>query len=165
MAQVVKSPLPGEDFYYDETKSDFKTVKFAYRDLKEGSIIEFDYTERLGSSDLQNWYFQGAYPKMKSVYTVTLPDLFNFSIVFQNKKYLTNTSRTKFVKTLYPNSIAFPRTTINTISWTFENIPAMREEPFTSTIDNYLACVKFQISAFPESPGVTKNLLLSWQEV
>ena len=39
---VVKSPLPGEDFYYDETKTDFKTVKFAFRDLKEGSIIEFD---------------------------------------------------------------------------------------------------------------------------
>ena len=163
--KIVKTELRENDIFFEETKSNLKSLKFTFPNMKVGSIIEFEYSERLNSTDLENWYFQSDYPKLKSVYTVILPDLFNFSIQFQNKKYLTNTNKKTVVKTVFSSVFEYLNSTITTISWTFENVPAMREEPYTSTVKNFLACVKFQISARPQKPGVTLAVLRDWQEV
>jgi Domain of Unknown Function with PDB structure (DUF3857)/Domain of Unknown Function with PDB structure (DUF3858)/Transglutaminase-like superfamily len=163
--KVVKTVAQDNDFFLEQSKGDIKSVKFTYPNMKEGSIIEMEYYKRMNSTDLEDWYFQGEFPKLKSVYTVTLPDLFNFSIQFRNKKYLTSTKKSELVKSVFSSNFEYLNSTITTISWTFENVPPMREEPFTSTVDNFLACVKFQISARPVRPGVTRTLLRDWQEV
>jgi hypothetical protein len=163
--KVVKTVAQDNDFFLEQSKGDLKSVKFTYPNMKQGSIIEMEYYKRINSYDLEDWYFQGDFPKLKSVYTVTLPDLFNFTIQFRNKKYLTNTKKSEVVKSVFSSNFEYLNSTITTISWTFENVPPMREEPFTSTVDNFLACVKFQISAIPVRPGVMRTLLRDWQEV
>ena len=163
--KVVKTVAQDNDFFLEQSKGDLKSVKFTYPNMKEGSIIEMEYYKRMNTTDLEDWYFQGDFPKLKSVYTVTLPDLFNFSIQFRNKKYLTGTKKSEVVKSVFSSNFEYLNSTITTISWTYENVPPMREEPFTSTVDNFLACVKFQISARPVRPGVTRTLLRDWQEV
>src|SRR5436305_4612214 len=162
---VVKTEAQDNDFFLDQSKGDLKSVKFTYPNMKEGSIIEMEYYKKMNSTDLEDWYFQGEFPKLKSIYTVTLPDLFNFSIQFRNKKYLTSTKKSEVVKSVFSSNYEYLNSTITTISWTFENVPPMREEPFTSTMENFQACVKFQISAAPVSPGVTRTMLRDWQEV
>jgi transglutaminase-like putative cysteine protease len=161
--KIFREELKDNDFFYEETKSDLKTVKFSFPALKVGSIIEFEYSKRWDSDELADWNFQTDYPKLKSVYTVTLPDLFNFTIQFRNKKYLTNTTKNTTVKTVYSSNYEYLNSTITTISWTFENVPAMRTEPFTSTVENFLASVRFQLSARPHHPGVTVTVLRDWQ--
>jgi hypothetical protein len=162
---VVRTTAQDNDFFPEESKGDLKSVKFTFPNMKEGSIIEMEYYERWKTTDLEDWNFQGEFPQLKSVYTVTLPDLFNFSIQFRNKKYLTGTKKTEVVKSVFSSNYEYMNSTITTISWTYENVPPMREEPFTSTTENFLACVKFQISARPVRPGVTRTLLMNWQEV
>jgi hypothetical protein len=163
--KIVKTQAQDNDFFLEQNKGDLKSVKFTYPNMKEGSIIEMEYYKRINSTDLEDWYFQGDFPKLKSIYTVTLPDLFNFSIQFRNKKYLTGTKKSEMVKSVFSSNFEYLDSKITTISWTFENVPPMREEPFTSTVDNFLACVKFQISAVPVRPGVTRTVLRDWQEV
>ncbi len=163
--KVIKTSAQADDFFVEQNKDDLKSVKFTYPNMKEGSIIEMEYYKRMNTTDLQDWDFQGDFPKLKSIYTVTLPDLFNFSIQFRNKKYLTGTKKSEVVKSVFSSNFEYLNSTITTISWTYENVPPMREEPFTSTVDNFLACVKFQISARPVQPGVTRTLLRDWQEV
>jgi len=163
--KVVKTVAQDNDFFLEQSKGDLKSVKFTYPNMKEGSIIEMEYCKRINSTDLEDWYFQGEFPKLKSVYTVTLPDLFNFSIQFRNKKYLTGTKKSEVVKSVFSSNFEYLNSTVTTISWTFENVPPMREEPFTSTMENFQACVKFQISAVPVRPGVTRTMLRDWQEV
>jgi Domain of Unknown Function with PDB structure (DUF3857)/Domain of Unknown Function with PDB structure (DUF3858)/Transglutaminase-like superfamily len=163
--KIIKTMAQDNDFFVEQSKGDEKSVKFTYPNMKEGSIIELEYYKRMNSTDLEDWYFQGDFPKLKSVYTVTLPDLFNFSIQFRNKKYLTSTKKSEVVKSVFSSNFEYLNSTITTISWTYENVPPMREEPFTSSVDNFLACVKFQISARPVRPGVMRTLLRDWQEV
>jgi hypothetical protein len=163
--KIIKTAAQDNDFFVEQSKGDLKSVKFTYPDMKEGSIIEMEYYERWNSTDLEDWDFQGDFPKLKSVYTVTLPDLFNFSIQFRNKKYLTGTKKSEVVKSVFSSNFEYLNSTITTISWTYENVPAMREEPFTSTVENFLACVKFQISARPLRPGTSVGVLRNWQEV
>jgi hypothetical protein len=163
--KIIKSVAQDNDFFVEDSKSNIKTVKFTYPNMKEGSIIELEYYERWSSRNLEDWYFQGEFPKLKSVYTVTLPDLFNFSIQFRNKKFLTDTKKSEVVKSVFSRNFEYLNSTITTISWTFQNVPPMREEPFTSTMENFQACVRFQISAEPVRPGVTQAVLQNWQEV
>jgi hypothetical protein len=163
--KIFREELKDEEFFYEETKSDFKTVKFSFPALKVGSIIEFEYSERWDSDVLEDWNFQSGYPKLKSVYTVALPDFFNFSIQFRNKKYLTNTEKSTAIKTVYSRNYEYVNSTITTISWTFETIPAMRTEAYTSTVDNFLASVKFQLSVRPHHPGLSVAVLHDWQEI
>jgi hypothetical protein len=163
--KIIRTAAQDNDFFVEQSKGDLKSVKFTYPDMKEGSIIEMEYYERWNSTDLEDWDFQGDFPKLKSVYTVTLPDLFNFSIQFRNKKYLTGTKKSEVVKSVFSSNFEYLNSTITTISWTYENVPAMREEPFTSTVENFLACVKFQISARPLRPGTSVGVLRNWQEV
>jgi Domain of Unknown Function with PDB structure (DUF3857)/Transglutaminase-like superfamily len=163
--KIIKTTAQDNDFYVDESKGNIKTVKFTYPDMKEGSIIELEFSERWSSSYLEDWYFQGEFPKLKSIYTVTLPDLFNFSIQFRNKKFLTDTKKSEVVKSVFSQNFEYLNSTISTISWTFQNVPPMCEEPFTSTMENFQACVRFQISAEPVRPGVTQAVLRDWQDV
>jgi hypothetical protein len=160
--KIVKSEISENEFYVESTKSDIKTIKFTFPRVKEGSIIEYEYSKKINTYDLENWYFQGEYPKLKSVYTVTVPNIFNYSIRFQNKKFLTNTRMDTVIKTISSTKHEYQNTLFHTISWTYENVPSMIKEDFTSTIDNYLACVKFQLSAVPYAPGDTRGLLNNW---
>jgi hypothetical protein len=163
--KIYRTEVPDNEIFVEESKSDIKIVKFSFPDLKPGSIIEYDYSERWDSEDLVDWYFQGNYPKLKSVYTVSLPDMFNFSIQFRNKRYLTETQKSTTIKTVYSSNYEYLNSTISSISWTFEDVPAMKEESYTSTISNFLACVKFQLSARPLHPGLSEAVLRDWQQV
>jgi hypothetical protein len=160
--KVKKVSLSDKDFFVDETKEDFHHEKFAFSDATEGSIIEFEYAVKHYSTELRNWYFQGSYPRLKSIYTVRLPDIFNFSILFQNKIYKTTTQTSTTVQSLYTRDFGFENRTIHTISWTYENVPPMLEQAYTSTIDNFIACVKFQPSGRPNGSGGIENILKTW---
>jgi hypothetical protein len=61
--KIIKTTAQDNDFYVDESKGNIKTVKFTYPDMKEGSIIELEFSERWSSSYLEDWYFQGEFPK------------------------------------------------------------------------------------------------------
>ncbi len=160
--KIRKVSLQEKDFFVDDTKQDIHEEKFAFPDAVEGSIIEFEYAVKRHSILLENWYFQGSHPRLKSIYTVKLPDLFNFSIFFQNKIYKTNTQSSTSVQNLYTRDYGFENRTIHTLTWTYENVPPMLEQAYTSTLDNYIACVKFQLSGEPNGSGGMANILKSW---
>jgi hypothetical protein len=164
-SHIVADTLQAKDFYMEETKGDLQREKFAFPEAKEGSIIELEYSKRINSNDLVNWNFQCDYPTLKSVYTVQVPEFFNFAISFHNKKYLTDTKNTSVVKRIHTPNFDYKNASVNTVSWTYENVPPMREEAFVSTIDNYIASVKFQISAWPGEDGRPTGILTDWQKV
>jgi hypothetical protein len=158
---VSKVAVQDDDLFVDDSKNDRRTEKFAFPNARDGSIIEYQFSEKIDTYNLIDWDFQAAYPVLKSMYSVQVPDGFNYSIEFQNKKYLFSTVAKTFVKTLYAWT-NFENTTIHDITWTYENIPPMREEVFTSTIKNYIGCVKFQPSAIPTQPGTSKGVWNEW---
>ena len=159
--KISKVAIADKDFYVENSKSDIRTEKFAFPNARDGSIIELEFSVKLDTYNLVDWYFQSGYPVLKSIYSVQVPDGFNYSIQFQNKVHLTNTRTDVYLKTLYAWA-NFENTSIHDISWTYENVPPMRKEVFTSTIDNYIGCVKFQPSAIPTQPGVSKAVWNDW---
>lgn len=61
--------------------SDYRTeVSFAMPNVKEGSVIEFQYTLTSDFiSTLQTWHFQNSKPTARSEFRYTLPEFFNYN--------------------------------------------------------------------------------------
>ena len=158
---ITKSAVTEEDLFVDDSKNDRRTEKFTFPNARDGSIIEYQFSEKIDTYNLIDWDFQSGYPVLKSVYSVQVPDGFNYSIQFQNKKYLVNTVAKTYMKTLYAWT-NFENTTIHDVTWIYEKVPPMREEVYTSTIRNYIGCVRFQPSAIPTQPGISKGVWNEW---
>ena len=159
--QVSKTAVQEDDLFVDDSKNDTRTEKFAFPNARDGSIVEYQFSEKIDTYNLVDWNFQSGFPVLKSMYSVQVPDGFNYSIEFQNKKYLFSTVAKTFVRTLYAWT-NFENTTIHDVTWTYENIPPMHEEVYTSTIKNFIGCVRFQPSAIPTQPGTSKAVWNEW---
>ena len=163
--EIIKTDIQEKDLFIEDPKKEILKVKFAYPNAKVGSILEIEYTKRSGSTDLRNWFFQHSQPILRSSYSARIPNNWNFVITLQNKKYLTSKKTDSLVKTIYSWTYTYEDITVYTVNWTFENVPAMTEEPFTSTIDNYIGCIKFQLAVQPLQPGHSERLINDWQWV
>ena len=137
--------------------------KFAFPAIKEGSIIEYEYTI---SSDfifnLQPWKFQGDHPVLWSEYKVSIPEFFYYVFLQHGEIKKTQTRRQQSFR------VADARTTghsvtepflagINDYRMIMKNILPLKEESFTSALDNHIAKVEFQLAEF-RTPLTPQNI-------
>ena len=163
--EIVAAGIQEKDLFIEDPNADVYKVKYAYPQAKVGSILEIEYTINRGSRELRNWFFQHSNPVLRSSYSVRIPNNWNFVITLQNKKYLSVVKRDSLVKNIYSWTYTYEDITVYTVNWTFENIPAMKEEAYTSTIDNYIGSIRFQLAVRPIEPGHSERLINDWQWV
>ena len=88
--KVVETKLDVKASVFKDKISKNRVVKkFTFPNVKEGSIIEYEYT--ITSDFLQNlqpWEFQGAYPRLWSEYNLALPEFLGYVFLTRGyKKY------------------------------------------------------------------------------
>jgi len=124
-----------------------KLKKFTFPNIKEGSIIEFEYTT---VSDFINspdpWEFQGEYPVLWSEYNFTVPAFFTYT--FLNQGYLSFTSKsqnegTEVYRVVVPGGASANEryefsSKYTDYKWIIKDVPALKEENFTTTINNHI---------------------------
>lgn len=172
--KVVATKLDKASLFKDKADG-VNSSRFTFPAIREGSIIEYSYEITTpGPYYVRPWYYQGNYPRLWSEYEVTIPVLFDFVFVKQGyHPYVIDTAKVSF-GSLYitdPGSpgqasqtYSWSGNTVNSI-WAMKDVPALKREPYTTTIDNHVAKIEFQLSAvrYPDQP--VKRILSSWQEV
>lgn len=144
--------------------------KFTFPNVKEGSIIEYEYTITSDFlNNLQPWEFQGAYPRLWSEYNLSIP-------VFLGYVFLTQGMQEYFVKESKQHNQAFQviesrgagaseranfNADVDDHRWVMKNVPALKEESYTSTIDNYISKIEFQFSEL-RYPMPYQNVMGTW---
>ena len=79
--------------FQDKLSKNHLVKKFTFPAIKEGSIIEYEYTVHSDFIfNLQPWEFQGAYPRLWSEYNVSIPEFLYYVFLSQGMQY--NYSRT-----------------------------------------------------------------------
>jgi hypothetical protein len=172
--KIIKTELESNSVFKDKLSKNFVNRKFTFPAVKEGSIIEYSYTIKSDFLfNLQPWSFQGEYPRIWSQYNVGLPDFFNYVTLSQGYQQYHSKNNT-FKKEVFnvmidggtgSNQYIPIETTVNNFSWIMKDVPALKEEPFTTTIDNHIAKIEFQLSQyrFPDMP--VKDILGNWGTV
>ncbi|MCD4711102.1 MAG: DUF3857 domain-containing protein, partial [Bacteroidales bacterium] len=176
--KMVKTKLSKSDIHTEETSAHWKQQKFAMPNVKEGSIIEVEYT--IVSDylfNLREWLFQTTIPVLRSEYYAHIPEYFTYNQT--HKGYFPITTETgqkrKTISISYTeradyNGKATTHTSTTeyfdkTYFFSASNIPAFPAEDYLRTPDNYLTQVEFELNRinYPSSPP--NNYTTTWDQV
>lgn len=151
--------LSKDDFFEVDLDDNYKEVRFTFKDVKVGSILEYSYLKTDKSiTFLDSWVFHNPMPTMKSTYTIEVPSFLNYNFLAQGEK----TQSCKY-QTNYPG----------TYSWTVSNLSAIKNEPMMSNYQDFIEKIDFQLAGYAFSNSATyggggsgfKETYTTWQEL
>lgn len=168
--KVVETKLEEKSVFKDKLSKRWSVKKFTLPAVKEGSIIEISYT--IKSDDIFNlrtWEFQGEYPRLWSEYTARIPQCFNYVFLAQGYHpfHIKQTDVSFKTYSIIENNGAGSPTTYTMRAnvadnrWVMKDVPALKEEKFITTLDNYTAKIEFQLSEYRE-PLMPKGVMGNW---
>ncbi|WP_139924335.1 DUF3857 domain-containing protein [Hymenobacter sp. DG01] len=179
--QVVKEKLNSESVFREVSSPNVNIRKFTMPNVREGSIIEFTYTVASEFTfNFQDWSFQSDIPVRWSEYRAAIPEYFDYKMLMQGYEPLEVQERNEGV-TQYSirwsssmdvrtgeresggSTVVTPRVT--NYRWAMKNVPAMREEPYMTTTDDYVSKIDFELAGikWPEQPY--KPVANSWDKI
>lgn len=180
--KIIETKLENSQIFTEKQSRNYHIKKFSMPALKEGSIFELSY--RIESDflfEFRPWLFQGDYPCLWSEYEIEVPEYYDY--VYLSQGFLPyHISTSKEVPRAYrirggdAGTMGLKQNdfTLNSSAmqkrWVIKNIPALKEESFTTSLDNYRSKIEFQLSSirYPNSapipimedwPKVTENLM------
>ena len=171
--KIVETKLEKSGVFQDKLSKNHLTKKFTFPAIKEGSIIEYEYTIHSDFIfNLQPWQFQGSYPRLWSEYNVSIPEFLYYVFLSQGNQY--NSSKTtkdkheKF-RVIDGGGAGASETyefeaDVTDYRMVMKNVPALKEESFTSTLDNHIAKIDFQLAAYRQ-PLVPRDYMGNWTDV
>jgi hypothetical protein len=169
--RVLKTELDKASVFVDKPIEHLDLNKFTFPGVREGSIVEYTYVVKSPfTSNLHSWVFQGIYPCHWSEYQADVPDLFRYLTFGKgNLPYTIHTTQTRdssfgmFDRGYIRRQLTL---VINSNRWVVKDVPSFREEPYTTTISNYVARIEFQFLSFDQSAilgwSMESNALPSW---
>ncbi len=180
--KVEKSVLKRDAIFQERENKYWEVARISLPSVKEGSVIDLKYS--INSPllwNLQTWTFQYAIPVKWSQYYVSYPEYFNYNHSSQgyhwlnSKKQSTKSETINFVESVdrqgspwmgggreqTARSISFMS---NVYEYSAKDVPAIKEEPFCTTIENFTTRLKFELSSidFTKVGGEFKSYTNSW---
>lgn len=171
--KVVSTRLEKSSVFKDKINKYWSHQKFTLPNVREGSIIEYEYTiESPFLFNLQPWYFQGDNPRLWSEYQVSIPQFFNYVTLKQGyNPFVIETSGTKndnFTISESRSALATERhsfqASVTERRWAMKDVPSLKEESFTSTLRNHISKIEFQLSEH-RPPLEYRRIMGSWTDV
>jgi hypothetical protein len=159
--------------FKDKISKNLVVKKFTFPAIKEGSIIEFEYTVLSDYLfNLQPWEFQGGYPRLWSEYNVSMPEFLYYVFLSQGMQYNSNKEQKsrqepfRVTDSRGAGASDFYKFTAGVTDHRFvmKNIPALKEEKFTSTLKNHIAKIEFQLAEYRQ-PLSPRNIMGNWTDV
>lgn len=141
---------------FKEKRSKYRNVqKFTMPAVKEGSIIEVQYEVTSDFIEqLDPWEFQSTQaPTLWSEYTLSVPQFFTYSFLahgfnafnVNNKKDRTDNFRVIIDNGAQASDNVNFTAGVTDYHWAMKDVPQLKEESFTSAIDNHLSKMEFQL--------------------
>lgn len=167
--KIVESKLEKSNIFTEKNDKNHITKKFTMPNVKEGSIIEFQY--RVSSDFISNidaWRFQGSAPRLWSEFRFSVPSFFSYTFVSHG--YLQAISDKKDHSSQFvvrdnggagaSNNYRFSAG-VTDYRWVMKDVPELKPESFTSTPENHIAKIEFQLVA-QSDPLTPRSFRNSW---
>lgn len=168
--KMVETKLEKSAIFKEKIDREYSLKKFTMPNVKEGSIIEYEY--RITSdfiNQVRPWSFQGSAPCLWSEFKFSIPQFLNYVYLTQgfipyfinehkDRQDTYNITETNGTSASENYRIPSP---VTDHRWVMKNVPAIKKENYTSTIDNYLSRIEFQLSGY-QHPLTFKNIMGTW---
>ncbi|MDI9309097.1 MAG: DUF3857 domain-containing protein, partial [Limnohabitans sp.] len=180
--KIVKTKLKGEGEFDERLNKFRKTKKILFPEVKVGTIVEYKY--KIISpffSDVRDWDFEEKIPVNFSEYQTRIPEYYTYNI--RQKGSYTPITKNEFVTRsivfqekersggygFNPTSTTFSQSSIdyneNVITYTLQNIPAIKDEGYVNNMNNYTAGVIYELSTIKYPNSMLKTFSTDWETV
>jgi hypothetical protein len=149
--QIVETKLGKENIFDEAITKNIALKKLTMPNVREGSIIEYEYTIDGAFSD--EWTFQSEIPTVWSEYQMKIPEYYVFSKIGQG-------STPYFVQKAGINGGYFQGL------WIQKDVPAFKPEKFITSSADYLTRLTFYLEEIvpPPGQGLTQRIIKTWKE-
>ncbi len=144
--KVVETKVAKGSIFTEQRSKNVLVKKFTFPSVKEGSIIEFSYeVQSPYFTNLQPWPFQGEYPVLWSQYETSIPEFFKYVTLSQGYQpfFINEVKNSNGLNSFNIDG------RIEYHNWVMKNVPALKEEAYTTTIRNSISKVEFQLAQLP----------------
>ena len=168
--RIVETKLDKSSIFREKIDKNRVIRKFTMPNVKEGCIIEYEYT--VTSDYIQNldpWFFQGGSPVLWSEFTLTVPEFFSYAflshgyhpIYINDRKNRQENFTVMETRTTGASERSSFTAGVTEFRWVMKDVPELKTESFTSTIKNHISRIEFQLASqgYPLPPH---NYRSSW---
>ena len=155
--------LDKKDIFVEEINEYWSRAKFAFPKVQEGCVIEYAYF--INSSyyyEPEDWFFQEEIPVRHSELRINFPSMLDYTYFFQGNErmnILKNEPELQVLQGLNGTCTIKPGVYI------FENAPAMKPESYLTTMNDYRARIRFQLSEVRHSDGRIEKVTDTWENL
>lgn len=147
--KVVETEVKRKDWIDETVSDDVKNKKVSFPDVKVGSIIEYTYSSKYGNlTTLPPWVFQREIPVRYAEYHIRIPEYGKYQPNFQG--YVTPVLQDLNAST---NHIVM------------KDVPALKREPYISTLENYRSLIEYQIKILSLPGYPIETYMSNWYEI
>jgi hypothetical protein len=162
--KVVKYELKRKDIFKQKLNDNYEQIKFTLPSLSPGCIIEFRYTKSSKSPALPDWYFQTSEPTLWSEYEIRIPSYFQYAFVNQTyHQFVININEQ--VNEGFRAGGGVEMIQMNHSRWAMRNVPALRSEPYVTTLEDYTSKIMLQLAGVYWPGENPRKFLESWEVV
>lgn len=146
--------------------------KFTLSDVKEGSVIEFNYqTSSEFIFSIDNWYFQDGYPCKYSSLSFTMPEFYSYKLAVGGYIKI-NTLKPQEIAQNYFITAANAQNSgkvINSRSmknvYYAENIPALKNENYSTSAEDYVSKIGFELAVNTFQVATSNDYSSTWEKI
>lgn len=183
--KIVKDELDRKDIHAEEVNKYINLESFSLPNVRVGSVIDIQYSINCKAffRDMRPWMFQHSIPTVYSEYEVKIPEYFIFrqfvlgfekfttaeqtssmsDIILSSKTRSGGTFNTGAVRTdINYDKISFQN---NVYHWIAEDMPEFKEEAYTSTVDNFIQQVQFELQSIQFPNSTPHSYSQSWESI
>ena len=162
--KIVKTKLDSKTVF-EQKISDYLIIKkIAFPDVHEGSVLDIRYEIRSPFKfRLNDWVFQREIPVIYSECVVKYTPFFLYTYLLKNaakfdeyQEYQVEGLEKEFYDTRYKEGVC---------KFVMKNVPAFTETDFTSSNNEYLMTLHFQLNKFTDTRGVSEDQYATWDEL
>ena len=179
--KIEKFKLKSDGEFVEKVNEYWTKKKITMPNVKEGSIIEIEYTIKdEGTGLIDEWTFQEEIPVDFSEYTTLIPEYYVYNTHFvgwlttkivteeQRKSIeLRSKERTNIGGRMQNSNINVEQISykFKKSTYTLEQIPGIKNESFTNNIKNYTASVVLELSMTMFPNQMTQSYSSDWETV
>ncbi|MDP4197181.1 MAG: transglutaminase domain-containing protein, partial [Bacteroidota bacterium] len=162
-----KQELKSKDIFEEDVDGERTKYSFTLPLLKPGCVIELRYKIKSESLFLmRSWTFQHSEPVRWSEYRIRTPKCIGYSFVtrgFENFAIDDMEETNQLFSGQALSLLGQQLCPCNQHRWAVKDVPAIREEPFITTTDDYVNQVDVQLSGYVFSGIGRKQVLNDWE--
>ena len=176
--KIEKTKLKSEGEFNEKVNKYWSKKKITMPNVKEGSIIEIEYTIKdEGTGLIDEWTFQDQIPVDYSEYNTYIPEYYVYNPYFRGwlapkitkedfRKTIELRNRESEGSRMYTTvNVSEVSYILKKTSYILESIPAIKNESFTNNIKNYISSLVLELAMTKFPNAMTQSYSTDWETV